>query len=283
MKSYRLTRSFLILIGAFICSNAFSQYKGDSWADVQAKGSGKLSIVYYEISGMIEQKSDGQLSGVCVDILNDFVAFVEKQYGKKLTLDFVAKEKVFSDFLSKSRKSSNVLAVSTISITDERKEQMKFTPAFMPNPLVFLTHKNAPTISNLNSVSSQLKGYRAMAIKGGNNQGYLEYVKEKYYPELQVKLKPSEKVILKEMQSNTQSFTILDFTDYYDVIKKKLPLKRQKVNLSHFKEEFGFVMSDDSDWGEVWNAFLTPSYKNSMSYKKAIMTNLGSTFASLVN
>ena len=93
-----------LLVGA-------QKYKGDSWAQVKAAGSGTLTVVYYEQAGLIQDVA-GKPQGLCVDVLNDFVAFVQTKYQKKLTIQFAGKEPVFSEFLSETQKSTNVLGVT---------------------------------------------------------------------------------------------------------------------------------------------------------------------------
>ncbi|HWC53126.1 MAG TPA: hypothetical protein VG676_06050, partial [Chitinophagaceae bacterium] len=60
---------FLLIIIPFF---SFGQkYQGDSWAKVKSAGSGTLGIVYNEQFGLIFKSPNGNVSGVCVDIISD--------------------------------------------------------------------------------------------------------------------------------------------------------------------------------------------------------------------
>lgn len=273
-----LLLSTLVFLSA-VCSAQSG--KGDSWAQVKSKGSGVLGVVYYEQPGLIYKADDGQIKGVCVDILADFSKYVEKQYGKKVNIQYVAREPEFSNFLKTSTTTQNVVGVSNVSITEERKKTMQFTPPFMTTELALLTHKSAPTIRNLSELSTVFNGFTAQVITGTTHVKYIENIKKQYYPELKVTYAPSSEDVIKNLTSNTKMFSILDFTEYIGVVRKKIPLKRQEIELGN-PEPLGFVMSKQTDWGPLFQEFLTEEYRKSVRYKQIIADNLGSSFLSLV-
>lgn len=257
------------------------KYKGDSWSDVKANGSGTLACVYYSIPGLVYKDTDGQMKGVCVDIVKDFAEFVKTKYGKTVNIKYVGEEPVFTDFLNNVASSSNALGVANVTITEERKKKMKFTPPFMSNPMVMLTHKNAPSLSSLDEISTKLNGYTAQVIKGSTHQRYMQEIKKKYYPELEIMENPSGQVILSKISNNEKFFTILDFTEYFDAVRQKMPVKRQNLVVGD-AEELGFIMPKNTDWAPLWEEFLTPEYRNSIRYKKIISDNLGNAYLGLM-
>lgn len=257
------------------------KYKGDSWSDVKANGSGTLSCVYYSIPGLVYKDTDGQMKGVCVDIVKDFAEFVKTKYGKTLNIKYVGEEPVFTDFLNNVASSSNALGVANVTITEERKKKMKFTPPFMSNPMVMLTHKTAPSLSSLDEISTKLNGFTAQVITASTHQKYMQEIKKEYYPELEIMENPSGQVVLSKILNNETFFTILDFTEYFDAVRQKMPVKRQNLVVGD-AEELGFIMPKNSDWAPLWEEFLTPEYINSIKYKKIISDNLGNAYLGLM-
>ena len=75
-----------ILVG--LAYQLSAQKTGDSWATVKANGSGSLAIVYYEQAGLI-QDVNGKPEGLWVEILKDFVDFVQAKHNKKISLQYV--------------------------------------------------------------------------------------------------------------------------------------------------------------------------------------------------
>jgi ABC-type amino acid transport substrate-binding protein len=255
-------------------------YSGDSWATVKSNGTGSLAVVYYEQPGLIF-KADGRMKGVCVDILSDFQKYVESKYGKKVKIDYVGEEKEFSNFLKVCQTTANVLGVTNTSITDERKKIMKFSPPFMTTQLVLLTNKNAPALGKLEDMPKTFSGFKAQVITGSTHVKYIEEIKKKYYPSLQVTYATSSESVIKNLSTDPKLFSILDFTEYIGVVRKKIPVKRQDVELGN-PEPLGFIMAKQTDWDILFKEFLTEDYRRSVRYKEIIADNLGSSFLSLV-
>ena len=87
-----------LLLSLFVLSATIlhaQQTKGDSWATVKSGGSGTLAVLYYTQTGLIEKMPDGQIKGVCVDILSDFQKHVETKYGKKISIEYIGEETEF--------------------------------------------------------------------------------------------------------------------------------------------------------------------------------------------
>lgn len=255
-------------------------YTGDSWAKVKSAGSGTLTIVYYSQPGLIV-KEDGKMKGVCVEILSDFVKFVETKYGKKIKLNYAGEEKVFTGFLTTVQSTPNILGVTNVTVTDERKKLMKFTPSFLTNPIVMITHKDAPSIKDLTEMKTAFAGYTAEMITGSTHVKHMEDIKKKYYPGMKITFGPSGSVILDHIRTNPKLFTILDFTEFMDAMRNQLPVKRQNVEITK-AEELAFIMAPQTDWDVLWKEFLTDEYKASVRYRKIVVDHLGASFLTVV-
>ena len=266
---------------SLISSLSFCQkLQGDSWAKVKAQGKGTLTIIYYEQPGLIFE-TNGKVKGVCVDVLDDFVEYVKTNYSKNITLNYAAKEPVFSTFLKTVQGSQDILGVTNVTITEDRKKILKFTPKFMSNPVVMITHKDAPQISSVNEIPTKLAGYSAEMIAGSTHIKHMDKIKKEIAPSLPVSYGPSGSEIIKKITANPKLFTILDLTEYIDATRKQLPVKRQNISFGS-SEELAFIMAKQNDWDEIWNEFLTDDYRRSVKYRKIIADNLGANFLSLV-
>lgn len=264
----------------FSLSAAGQKYQGSSWADIKAAGKGTLTVVYYEQPGLI-YKDNGQMKGVCVDILSDFAKFIQEKYSKTVAINYAGEEREFSGFLKVVQSTPNILGVTNTSITEERKKILKFTPPFMTTQLVLLTNQNSPALTNLKDLPKVYAGFSALVILGSTHMKYADMLKKQYYPELNITYAPSSETVIKNLTANPKIFSILDFTEYVGVVRKKLPIKRQDVDLGN-AEELGFIMARQSDWDGLWKEFLTEDYRKGVRYKKIIADNLGSTFLNLV-
>ncbi|MEL7001439.1 MAG: transporter substrate-binding domain-containing protein [Bacteroidota bacterium] len=279
----RLCLLACFLVGLAINLKAQSSFSGDTWQSVKQKGSGTLSVVYYEGTGMVHKGSNGQMSGLCVDILDDFKDFVKSKYGKTLRIKYVHQEKDWMKFLNTiSASKGGVVALSNITITMDRKKKMGFTPPFITNPMIMLTGKDAPKISNVSELKTTYKDYSVIVVEGTTHVNYAKAMKKIHNPDLNIIYAKTPAETMDRAAREKNLFAIIDMTEYYYAVHKKLPLKRQPVTVSNNREKLGFALPKGSDWEALWAEFLTPEYKKSDAYKEIISKNLGAQFTALI-
>jgi ABC-type amino acid transport substrate-binding protein len=271
----------IILLLLITCPVFSQRFQGDSWANVKTTGSGVLTVIYCEQFGLIHKDQNGKMKGVCVDILSDFAKYIKDQHGKNVTIKYAAEIEAFSEFLSTTQTTNHILGVTNTTITEERKKIMKFSPAYMSNRQVMLTNNKAPSLLSLKDLPGKFPDFTAQVIDGSTHVQYVEKIKTEYMPALKIKRESSGPQIIKNLMTDTKAFTIIDFTEFVEVVHKKLPIKRQMVDVG-VVEELGFIMSKQTDWDAPLKEFLTHEYRTSIGYKKIISENLGATFMSLV-
>jgi ABC-type amino acid transport substrate-binding protein len=277
-----LKKSFLLLFLAAISIVAFPQkYKGQNWAEIQPGASGKLTVIYIEQYGLIYKDKSGKMKGVCVDILSDFARYAKEKYGKNITVQYAGEEPEFATFLSISQNTPGILGVTNTTITEERKKIFKFSPPFMMNRLVMLSHNSAPSVTSLPDLPIKLAGFSAQAIEGSLHVDYIQKIKAEYMPSLNITYATTGRDILKNITTNKKLFTVIDLTEFIEAVHNKLPVKNHPVNVG-IVEELGFIMSKQSDWDTILKEFLTPEYRNSSRYRQIITENLSPTFLALV-
>ncbi len=275
-------KNILFFAGVLFASACLGQkYTGDSWSKVKANG-GTLTVIYYEQPGLIyKDAASGKMKGVCADILDDFAKFVQTKYDKKVEIKYAGQEQVFPTFLSTTQSTPNILGVTNVTITEERKKILKFTPSFMNNPVVMLTHSDAPNINRVDEIGTAMNDYSAKVITGSTHVKIIEKIKKENAPALKVTYANSGGEILKGLSAASKYFTILDFTEYLDATRRQLPVKRQNVNFGG-SEELAFIMAKQTDWDQPWNEFMTKEYRSSVRYRKIIVENLGPNFLALL-
>lgn len=277
-----MKKLFLVLTCGLIVTGSFEGLSQDSWNNVLKKGEGTLGVIYYQQPGLIQKDNKGELSGLCISILNDFVDFVHTKYDKKITIKYIYEEPVFSSFLEKIKTTPHIMGIGNITITSERKKFIQFTESYLANSVILLSHKNAPDITALDQCAEKFKDYTALVIGQSTHELYMASIKKKYYPNLTIKTISSGLEVMDEMAKDPKSFGIIDLTEYIYAVRSKLPLKRHAVKINEKNEELGFAMQLSNDWQIPWKEFLTPEYKQSVKYRKHIVNNLGSSFLALV-
>src|SRR4051812_33741039 len=110
--------SFVILLSV----SAFGQsYSGDTWAAVKANKAGSISLAFVETPSFVYKDKAGLLTGISVDIMNDFVDWVNSTKGVTLTTKFVGDGSSFRGMYDKTKASTGgVFGLGNVTITEER-------------------------------------------------------------------------------------------------------------------------------------------------------------------
>ncbi len=104
---------------------------------------------------------------------------------------------------------------------------MKFSPAFMHNDMVLLTSKDAPNLTDLSQIATVYKDFTAQVITGSTHVEYIQQIKKEHFPNLKIQYFPSGDIIIKNLSEGQKIFTVIDFTEYVGVIRKKVTVKNK--------------------------------------------------------
>lgn len=264
--------------------HAIGQAQGDTWSKVKSSGSGTISFAYVETPGFVYKGANGQLTGICVDIMKDFVNYVNTKNGVKVSVKFVGDGNSFSKMYATAKSGKGgVFGLGNITITEARKKEIKFSPKFITNVAILISHSSAPTITNMSEIGDKFKGMKAYTAKGTLNEKRIQDIKSNYYPSLEISYVSSSPETLERVIADPKSFSYLDIAFYLDALKNKQPVKRHAVG-DKASEEFGIVMPMNTDWDGLLNEFFAANggYTNSVEYKKILNTHLGTTGVKLI-
>lgn len=262
----------------------FAQLKGDSFAEAKKKGSANIVYTYLETPGFAERTGDN-ITGLCPDIMDDFIEFVKKEYNITVEKKVVHRPKdyPFSDFLlDVSKASGGVFGLGNITITEERKNFLSFSHPFIDNVTLIMTNNSAPTLGSLNDLSSTFAGMYAVTIKNTTNEKQVEALKAKYYPGLKIEYVANQRDALDRVINDGKAFTNLDFTYYLVALKERKAIKRHPAG-DQSAEQFGFMMPKGSDWAEPLNKFLKSGYVGGTEYRKIISNHMGANALKLLD
>lgn len=286
MKTNRLTifLSLCIFFLGFLCLPLYGQYSGDTWQKAQSSGAGTISLAYVETPGFVYKDNSGNLTGICVDIMKDFVNYVGEKKGVKLSAQFVGDGSSFRGMYNNVKGSQGgVFGLGNITITPARKKEINFSPPFITNFAILVTQNSVPTLNSLNEISKTFAGLTAYTAKGTLNDKRLADLKAKYYPDMTIAYASSSPETLEKVLSDPKSFSYLDLAFYLDAVQKRQPLKRHPIG-DQSSEQFGFIMPMSSDWQPLMEEFFAADggYTNSMAYKKILSKHLGDTGVKLL-
>lgn len=257
----RTTTLLFTLFIVFIAHISFGQAQGDTWAKAKANGRGTISLAYVETPGFVYKDANGQLTGICVDIMNDFIEYVNTTKGVNVSTKYIGNGSSFSNMYATAKSGKGgVFGLGNITITEARKKEINFSPTFIHNISILITQKNVPTLTSMDEIALKFKGMKAYTAMGTLNEKRIMDIKSKYYPELAISHAASSRETLDKVLSDPNSFSYLDIVFYLDALKKKQPVKRHAIG-DQSSEEFGFVMPLNSDWNSLMTEFFPGKWR----------------------
>ncbi len=201
---------FLTLIFALITGTACAQYTGDTWKQASAGSKGTISLAYVETPSFAYMQN-GKLTGICVDLMNDFTTWVKDNKKVEIESKFVGDGTSFRGTYDKVKASKGgVFGLGNITITDERKREVKFTSPFITNFAILITQNTVPTLAKLEDMPATFKGLTAYSAKGTLNEKRMRDLKSKYFPDLPVTATTTSQETLEKVFTDPKSVAYLD-------------------------------------------------------------------------
>ena len=270
-------RTLLLLTITLIFPFAASaQLSGDSYASAKSSGKATWTFTYANAPGFAEVNG-GQAKGITVDLMQAFENYVEDTKGIDITIKYASGgANNFTQFLQDVKGArGGVFGLSNTTITEARKSTYAFSPAYITNIGMIVSHKEAPTVANLSEIGTKFKGMTAVTVKNSTNARRLQEIKSKYFPSLSIQYVPSFQQVMNEVANDKTKFTDIDFTYYLASVQAKKPVKRHPGG-DNTAEKFGIIMPKSNDWAPLLKEFMNSGFVGSMEYKKIIANNLGS-------
>jgi putative glutamine transport system substrate-binding protein len=268
----------IIVTILFSCSQLLGQnLSGDNFEQAKSSKKATVTFAYVETPGFVYKNESGKLTGVCVDIMNDFIVYIRQNHGIQMNARFVGNGSSFrAMFDGVKNGSKGVFGLGNITVTEARKSEIKFSPSFITNFAILVTNSDVPALKGMQELPQKFKGFTAYTAKGTLNEKRINRIKSEYYPDLKISYVNSSPEVLSKVLADKRSFSFLDLAFYLDAVKGRAPLRRHQVG-DEGSEEFAFIMPLSSDWQPLMQEFFDANggYKNSTEYKKILVNHLG--------
>jgi ABC-type amino acid transport substrate-binding protein len=245
--------------------------QGPAWAEVREKGEGTLRVIYVPAGGFAYAADDGRLTGVSVEIVRDFASWAADAHGVRVALDFVAEES-WPHFLARVREGEGgVLGLGNVTITEERRRQMRFSPPYLTNVAVLITHDDVANLSSLEVLDKEFACLRPLAFAGTLHEERLR----RLAPDADLAFATSNDEIIERVAGGGY-FAYVDAYNYFRARERGIPLRRHPVG-DDPGEEFGFILPPGSDWVEPLEAFFAAGdgYRRTARYRNLLVEHLG--------
>jgi hypothetical protein len=242
-------------------------------------GAAPLRVIYVPADGFAYRGADGQPTGVTVEIMRAFATWLAVREDLHVELDFV-EETDWRTFYRRVRDGSGgVFGLGNVTITDARRQELQFSPAYLTNVAVLITHESIDELGTLQDVPRAFDGLRPLGFEGTLHETRVRALRDAWLPGVAVELAGSNAEILERVGAAC-CFAWIDGYNFWRAREQGAPLRRHAIG-DDPAEEFGIIMPPDSDWPSLLAAFLGGPYgfRRSPEYDVILVRHLGEALA----
>jgi ABC-type amino acid transport substrate-binding protein len=246
-----------------------------SWTDAAIAGAARLRALYVPADGFAYRDVGGRLTGVTVEIMEAFARHVEQQHGVDIQLDWV-EEQDWRTFYARVRDATGgVFGVGNVTITEARRGELAFSPSYLTNVAVLITHESVPEITALAQARQAFAGLDALGFGGTLHEKRVRALRDAYVPDARVLLAGSNAEIL-ELVGDGCCFAWIDVYNFWRAREQHAPLRRHAVG-DDPAEDFGIIMPHDNDWAPLLQHFFDADggFRSGAEYRSILQRHLG--------
>jgi ABC-type amino acid transport substrate-binding protein len=252
---------------------------GDAWVDVEESGRGVVRVIYVPSPGFAAENEAGELTGMTVEMMRMFASWLESERGIYLAMEFVA-EPDWSTMYARVREGiDGVFGLGNVTITSDRREEVRFSPPYMTNVAVLITHEDVPELESMNRIGQVFADLDPLAYEGTLHHTRLQSIRDAHMPGRRIALERSNEAILERVETGDY-FAYLDGYNFFRARDAGAALRHHPV-ANDAAEEFGIIMPRGSDWEEPLEAFFRQNggFVGSPTYEQLLTTHLGQSVA----
>lgn len=285
---YRIKTWFFILT-AFVALTACSpnqQIQADDMGPLRADVSGNmqatLRVLYVEADGFAYRNSAGELTGVTVEIMREFVRWFERYHSVSLELDFV-EETNWSVFYRRIQNAQGgVFGLGNVTITEARRDELQFSPPYMTNVAVLITPENTPELSDFSELPDVFANLQPMAFTGTLHETRITALRDQYQPDMNIRPATSNPEIINGVAEGG-FYSYIDAYNYWRAVAEGAAIRHHSVG-DDAGETFGIIMPHSNDWAPVLTAFFAADggFIYTETYRAIMTEHLGEALTQLL-
>jgi ABC-type amino acid transport substrate-binding protein len=273
-----LVVSFCLLIGAW----SLAAEQADYFHQTEKAGKAEVKVLYVGSTGWAYRDDAGELTGVTVEIMRRFADWAQGEYDLALELAFI-EESDWTVFYQRVRDASGgVFGLGNVTITEARREELAFSPAYVTNVAVLISHRDIGLVDEPSDLARGFGKLTALAFADTLHEARLRALAEQYWPTMPLAFSRSNDDILARVAEGTH-FAYIDAYNYYRARQQGAPLHHHPA-FDDPGEEFGIIMPLDNDWQPALAKFFHADggLLNSPWYHELLSSHLGPEVAEIL-
>ena len=235
-----------------------------------------LKINYQENYPMCYKTPSGELKGIEVEILGEYIKWMKEKKGISFVVSY-RNDSNFDSLYSYVKKSStNVIGLGMATITDDRKKEVVFSPAYMKNVSVLVTNGNTSSISNNIEGKKTLSKMNCLTVKNSTHSKYAIEL-QKQIPTLKINNVTDQQLLLKEINSNKINFGYVDIISFWYYVSKNQHYIKFQKQFNKENEFFGYFFPKNFKYESTLKEFFESGFgfTSTKTYHQILENHLG--------
>lgn len=264
-----------------VSSSQASEDEGTTFARAQQERSAELSVIYVPAPGFAYEDEDGALTGVAVELMRDFTQWFERYHGISVSLNFIADEDWSNMYARVSDAHGGVFGLGNVTITEERRADLKFSPAYLYNVAVLITPEDVSEIAEIEDFSEKAQSLQPLAFAGTLHEVRIRKLRDQYQPDRQIARVNTNQAVIDGVANGHYSY--VDAYNYYRAREQGTAITHHpEFNLDG--EQFGIIMPHSNDWATLMTAFFAAEggYLSTERYADLLTKHLGEGVADIL-
>ena len=267
-----------------IHEGAAEPVEGVPFAEAQEAGQAELTFFFVPSSGFAYRDDAGELTGVTVELLRGFARYVAETHDLEVEVTWEEEEE-WADFYGYVRESNGAaFGIGNVTITEERREELDFSPPYLSNIAVLATHEDVGELEDLDEAAEAFEDLTALLYPGTLHEDRLLELTDRHHPEAAFDTVRSNEELVSALSDGPTTFGYIDIYNYGRAREEGAPLRRHTVG-DDSDEEFGIILPDGSDWTPVMEEYFRArdGVMGTEEYRALLEEHLGGELASLLS
>jgi len=224
-------------------------------AEAESAGAARLQVIYVPSSGFAYHDEQGHLTGVTVELIRDFGRWLEETREMNVDVEFIPEER-WAAFYERVRDSrGGVFGIGNVTITEERRSEIDFSPPYLTNVAILMTHENVPELQSIEVIAEAFAGMTGLIYPGTLHETRIEALRRDHFTEMETVEVASNGELVGLVTSSEGYFGYVDIYNYWAAREEGAPLRHHPVG-DDASETFGVILPRDSGWTPLLESFF---------------------------
>lgn len=280
MKHLLVLGTLMLALAISACTpssppTALAEDRGTTLHEARQLGNATLHVLYVEADGFAYTNAEGELTGVTVEIMRDFVAWYERYHATRIDLEFVEEENWQRFYQRIVDADGGVFGLGNVTITEARRQELQFSPAYLNNVAVLITSDDIPELGEWAEFTEAFADLQPMGFSGTLHETRVKALRDAYQPDRDILPATSNPQII-EAAAAGDVYSYIDAYNYWRAVEQGQPVRHHAIADEH-GETFGIIMPHSNDWVDMMTAFFAADggYRNTARYREILTLHLG--------